>query len=73
MPQTVIGSQWFDENEAAAALELPLEIVHNFYMRMLADKRTPVAYHKGAGIPMLSGFTINALKGRAQQPSKRRR
>ncbi len=71
MPQTILGSEWFTEEEAAAALEMPLEIVHNFYMRMLADPRTPVAY-KGDRVPALSGFTITALKGRAQQPSKRR-
>jgi hypothetical protein len=72
VPATIIGSEWFTEDEAAAVLELPLEIVQNFYMRMLADPRTPVAFHKGAGIPMLSGFTITALKGRAQRPSKHR-
>ncbi len=67
MPATIIGSQWFDENEAAAILELPLEIVHRFFELMLADKRVPVAFHKGAGIPMLNGYTIVALRGRAQQ------
>ncbi len=71
MPQTILGSEWFTESEAAAALEMPLSITHNFFVRMLADPRTPVAY-KG-GVPALSGFTITALKGRAQQPSKRRR
>lgn len=75
MPQTVIGSQWFDEAEAASILELPIETVHTFYERMLADKRVPVAYHKGAGIPMLNGYTIMALKGLPQQlpPVSKRR
>ncbi len=75
MPSTILGSQWFDENEAAAILELPLETVKRFFERMLADKRVPVAYHKGAGIPMLNGFTIIALRGRPQPepPASKRR
>jgi hypothetical protein len=77
MPQTIVGSEWFDENEAAAALELPLGTVHRFYEAMLAEKRVPKAFYKGAGIVLLSGFTIMALRGRQQQPkltiSKRRK
>ncbi len=80
MPQTLIGSQWLDEIEAAAALELPLETVHRFYEMMLADKRVPVAYYRGPTIPLLNGYTLMALRGRVQeqpqepkQPNKRRR
>jgi hypothetical protein len=70
MPQTILGTEWFTEEAAAAILELPLDIVHRYFERMLADKRVPVAYHKGGGIPMLNGFTIVALRGRAQQPEQ---
>ena len=75
MPSTIIGSQWFDENEVAEILELPLETVQRFYESMLADPRVPVAYHKGAGIPMLNGYTIIALRGRQQPepPASKRR
>jgi hypothetical protein len=70
---TIINNSWYDENGASEATGIPMDIVHTFYEAMLADERVPKAYYKGAGIVMLSGFTINALNGRAQQPSKRHR
>ncbi len=74
MPQTILGTEWFTEEEAAAILELPLPVIHRFFEMMLAEPRTPVAF-KGDHVPALNGFTIMSLKGRPQpeQPAKRRR
>lgn len=72
MPSTILDSQWLDELEAATALGLPLETVHRFFEAMLSDKRVPVAYYKGAGIPLLSGVTLRLLAGRPQPPTYKR-
>ncbi len=66
MSHTILDTSWLDENEAAEALELPLETVHRFYERMAVDPRVPKAFYKGAGIVLLNGFTLSALKGLAQ-------
>jgi hypothetical protein len=71
--ETIINNSWYDEFECASILGINQAIAHTFYEAMEADPRVPKAYYKGAGIVMLSGFTINALNGRAQQPSRRHR
>lgn len=68
MSHTILDTTWLDENEAAAALELPLEVVHRYYERMIAEGKVPVAYYKGAGTPLLNGFALRQLAGLPEPP-----
>lgn len=71
MPQTCIGSSWYDEEEAARAFELDRDTVHAFYQRIIAEGREPISYYKGPGIPLLSGYTLRQLLGQRQPPQYR--
>ena len=75
--ETILGASWYTVEQAARALELPVEVVQRFFDRVMEDKRTAVSYYHDPTQPAISGYTLMQLAGQRQPssflPTTRRR
>ncbi len=57
-------ANFYTETEAVIALSLPLDVVHRFYVAMIAQGHVPI-HREADGSPRLSGHVLLTLRAAA--------
>ena len=64
MPIGIIANNWYNEDELAHDLDIPVEQARAMIARIKADGRFPIAYHTHDYTkPEVSGYAVKHLLG----------